>query len=253
MMTPGFAKPRAELPWLPYGECNRVIINAHNFTPATFSPAVNGKMPVAAWIPTRDTVGNGTTTLTDLVGTNNGTLTNMDPATDWVSDTDAGGTRALDFDGSDRVFLGNISASVWSFSAWTRVSAFNTAFRRIFGQNGFQIDIAFSASGVFACFDGTAWRTFGTAVTLNQWLHHVITYDGSSLRAYRNGSQIGSTTTGGRSLSGVSRFGDYVGGPVLGDGNQFIGRLDDMRIWNQAINATDVSDLYAAQRGGDAS
>ena len=32
-MTPGFAKPRSELPWLPYGACNRVIINAHNFTP----------------------------------------------------------------------------------------------------------------------------------------------------------------------------------------------------------------------------
>jgi hypothetical protein len=33
-MTPGFAKPRSELPWLPYEEQDRVIINAHNFTPA---------------------------------------------------------------------------------------------------------------------------------------------------------------------------------------------------------------------------
>lgn len=30
-MTPGFAKPRSGLPWLPYGVCDRVIINAHNF------------------------------------------------------------------------------------------------------------------------------------------------------------------------------------------------------------------------------
>ena len=40
-MTPGFAKTRAELSWLPYGECNRVIINAHRFggswTPAQIS------------------------------------------------------------------------------------------------------------------------------------------------------------------------------------------------------------------------
>ena len=43
--------------------------------------AVNGKEPVAAWIPSLDTAGNGTTTLTDLVGSNNGTLTNMDAAT----------------------------------------------------------------------------------------------------------------------------------------------------------------------------
>lgn len=42
-MTPGFAKPRSELPWLPYGKCNRVIINQHNFggwTPARLSLAL---------------------------------------------------------------------------------------------------------------------------------------------------------------------------------------------------------------------
>ena len=47
--------------------------------------AVNGKEPVAAWIPSLDTAGNGTTTLTDLVGSNNGTLTNMDAATDSLT------------------------------------------------------------------------------------------------------------------------------------------------------------------------
>lgn len=32
-MTPGFAKTRAELPWLYYPRNDRVIINQHNFTP----------------------------------------------------------------------------------------------------------------------------------------------------------------------------------------------------------------------------
>ena len=40
------------------------------------------------WCPSLDDAGNGTTTLTDLSGNgNHGTLTNMDPATDWVADT----------------------------------------------------------------------------------------------------------------------------------------------------------------------
>lgn len=42
-MTPGFAKSRAELPWLPYGRCNRVIINQHNFggwTPARITTSL---------------------------------------------------------------------------------------------------------------------------------------------------------------------------------------------------------------------
>lgn len=37
-MTPGFAKSRAELPWLYYPRNDRVIINAHNFTPPVFTP-----------------------------------------------------------------------------------------------------------------------------------------------------------------------------------------------------------------------
>ena len=112
-MTPGFAKSRKELFWLPYPEPDKVIINAHNFTPAIWSPAVNGKTPVSAWVPSRDTAGNSTTTLTDLSsGENNGTLTNMAvPANNWVADTDAGGVRALEFDGSnDYVALGSGAA-----------------------------------------------------------------------------------------------------------------------------------------------
>jgi len=31
LMTPGFGKPRSELPWIPYEEQDRVIINSHNF------------------------------------------------------------------------------------------------------------------------------------------------------------------------------------------------------------------------------
>lgn len=38
-MTPGFAKTRAELPWLYYPRNDRVIINAHNFTPPAWTPA----------------------------------------------------------------------------------------------------------------------------------------------------------------------------------------------------------------------
>jgi len=52
-MTPGFAKSRAQLPWLPYGKCNRVIINQHNF------PPVSGWTPASTttylWLDASDT------------------------------------------------------------------------------------------------------------------------------------------------------------------------------------------------------
>ena len=66
---------------------------------------------VGAWSPCLNPRGG--TTLYDLSGRGNyGTLTNMDPATDWVT---SGGKTALDFDGSnDRVEISD-SASI-SFS-----------------------------------------------------------------------------------------------------------------------------------------
>ena len=92
--------------------------------------AVNGKEQIAAWIPSLDTAGNGTTTLTDLVGSNDGTLTNMDAA-DWVADTDAGGVRALDFDGTNDRVIGALGAhqtalnsNVFSVSIWGFVRSF---------------------------------------------------------------------------------------------------------------------------------
>lgn len=50
-MTPGFAKPRHELPWLPYPEKDRVIINAHNFPSSSWTPA---DIATAIWLDASD-------------------------------------------------------------------------------------------------------------------------------------------------------------------------------------------------------
>jgi len=50
-MTPGYGKPRSELPWLPYEEQDRVIINAHNFTPAIWTPA---QISTSLWLDASD-------------------------------------------------------------------------------------------------------------------------------------------------------------------------------------------------------
>lgn len=95
--------------------------------------AVNGKEPIAAWIPSLDDAGNGTTTLTDLVGDKNGTLTNFaltGSTSNWVADTNAGGIRALDFDGTnDNVNIGDNfndvitgASAKWAVSAWVNLT-----------------------------------------------------------------------------------------------------------------------------------
>jgi len=223
------------------------------------------------WIPSRDDAGNGTTTLNDLVGTANGTLTNMDAATDWVADADAGGVRALDFNvfNSEYVDLANVAAlqnlhgADFAFSAWARSTGT--------GNN----QTIFSTSSVpFGWFvrrnDSSSANSLGVTVyhstrnaeytssngqfTANSWHFVGFAWDAStkSVKIYINGTE---TATYSEAITGIGTIASDVSGLKsigrLGvNGQFFAGRIDDLRIWNQSLNADDFSDLYAAQRGG---
>jgi hypothetical protein len=266
-MTPGFAKPRSELPWLPYGETDRVIINAHNFTPA-WTPAVNGKMPVAAWVPSRDTAGNGTTTLTDLVGSKNGTLTNMDAATDWVADTDAGGVRALDFDGTDDFATlgsgivlpssGGLAISWWEkvgtgsgtyrsrFRFYTGTQAF-FVFRSADGQYG---RLAFARDGVSNSLRCSGVVPMASAAGI--WVHFVISGTAgannttpANWSVFENG--VSKTVDSGNLFSSQTANVNQIGWDGVLSGADC--RMDDMRVWHQSLDSADAMDLYASGSG----
>ena len=210
--------------------------------------AVNGKEPVAAWIPSLDTAGNGTTTLTDLVGSANGTLTNMDAATDWVVDTDAGGVRALDFDGSnDYVTFGNVhnltttrTLSLWVYS---RSSTGTLLSHRTVGTTW---DWYFGTSrpSLYQGGSGSDIETADTTITLNEWTHLACVLNGGTVYWYLNGVADGSdamyTSLGTSTALTLGRF---------GSGRYLNGLVDDIRIWDQALDSTDITDLYASGFG----
>lgn len=223
--------------------------------------AVNGKVPVAAWIPSRDSVGNGTSTLRDLVGSNNGTLTNMDPSTDWVSDTGAGGIRALDFDGTnDFVNLGNwtwFGSSPYAISFWffTRNAA---TFQYLIGKDvSTNRDLGISLSGNapnrigFGNFSGDPAAIGSTTITSNAWHHVVIsrqTMTANGLTMYVNGVlDVTSQDTKTYSMSSQIRIGARE---FSGFETYMNGRMDDVRFFsNQSLNASDVAYLYNSGNG----
>lgn len=216
--------------------------------------AVNGKEPVAAWIPSRDTAGNGTTTLTDLVGSNNGTLANMDEATDWVADTGAGGVRALDFDGvNDFVNLGllnpessGVAISVWIFSRnlpgiarWVTLS--NESF--VLRSEGSRCRLYyFNSVGTLV----SLFTNFGV-VNTNQWTHWVGTHNQSRLKIYKNGVEVADMSATSSRRTTMS-FAAHMSHPIQAN-EMFNGRLDDARIFNEALTANDVGYLYADGNG----
>ena len=71
----------------------------------------------------------------------------------------------------------------------------------------------------------------------NQWTHLAATYDGTIQRFYVNGTQVAQ-----RPLSGpiqVSSSPLRMGGNSIW-GEFFQGRIDEVRVYNRALNATDI-------------
>jgi hypothetical protein len=72
---------------------------------------------------------------------------------------------------------------------------------------------------------------------LNAWTHLAVTYDGTTLRLWVNGTQVGSRAVAGPLLTstGLLRLG---GNSVWGE--YFQGRIDEVRIYNRALGGSEL-------------
>jgi hypothetical protein len=86
----------------------------------------------------------------------------------------------------------------------------------------------------------------GATVTPNQWQHIVVVFNSSGSKVYVNGVQTGSTT--------VKTSDDTTGKACLGmlsdNDSYFLGRLDEVAVYNSALTAQQVQDNYTAGTTG---
>lgn len=257
-MIPGAAKTRQELFWLPYPEHNRLIINAHNF--AASGPTLLGN-EVAIWCPSLDASGNGTTTLNDLVGTNDITLTNLSlsgSASNWVPDTDNGGVRAIAFDGINDYGIASTNSAVnptdMTVSFWMKGNETPTTFLSVMFNSTRPADawnmgwgFYWANSTTLRFFRGT-WSANGinfTVATPSAWNHICVVNSGTSLTAYVNGVFAATST-------GATPFKLNGAAFTIGEGSSaaynFACRLDDIRVYSDAKSAVNAA-LLASKRG----
>gem|GEM_PF-2609465 len=78
-------------------------------------------------------------------------------------------------------------------------------------------------------------------LSAGQWVHATVTYDGFKMRIYMDGVLVGSTNKSG-SINLDPNVGVRIGGNPVG-GKHFDGRIDDVRIYNRALDASQVQDL----------
>jgi hypothetical protein len=87
-----------------------------------------------------------------------------------------------------------------------------------------------------------------TGLPLNAWSHLAATYDGTTLRLFVNGAQVGTkavtgpivTSTGALRVGGNSIWGEY-----------FTGRIDEIRLYNRVLTAAEIqTDMNAPLASG---
>ena len=203
--------------------------------------------PIAYW-PLDETSG---TTAHDATGNGyDGTLVNMDPATDWVTGKIDG---ALDFDGSnDYVDIGTALSPVTNFTitAWVKSASVGINQQIISkGKNGSKTQwelktISNNGEVVFQRRDGGySGVQSQQQLTAGTWVHLAGSYDGSEWRIYWNGV-LDSTATGADPVETTSRL--FIGAlDDKGNVKQFWhGLIDDVRIYNQVLTPAEIQVLY---------
>lgn len=134
-----------------------------------------GVDPVAAYIPSLDTAGLGTATVTDLTGGgDDGTLINLTPASDWVLDD---GKYAIQTDGVDGYLSMpqpySSNPTNITVSAWIRKTGSTRAYLTSATITGFEIYETIAYTNVTPAYTSLAWNLTG-------WHHWMLAYDGTA-------------------------------------------------------------------------
>jgi hypothetical protein len=202
--------------------------------------------------------GSGTT-LTDVSGNgHNGTVKGATWSTNGIFG------KALSFDGTASVSIPDATAfhltNGMTLEAWVDPTSNANASPVIVKEHGSASNLDY---GLFAS-DGTtlhasaATHDSGAATAgadtllgnsvlpLNAWTHLAATYDGSVLRFYVNGTLVTSQTFNYNLLTGTGAL--TLGEDVLTD--NFIGLMDEVRVYNRALNQGEIRSDMSAPLGG---
>jgi len=191
---------------------------------------------------------------------NDGTLESSMTDDDWVQGRVGG---ALGFDGSDDYVNTNLNTHFTpiTISSWVRLDTLDTGSdQRIIEKReagievlGLNIKINTGIIEFFRIFDGGGgdWKTPTDTLTINTWHHVAVTYDDSSPSndaiIYVDGVSQSLTETS-RSGTANTNTDDYIIGNRGAADRPFSGLIDEVRIYNRALSASEVENLFKSSK-----
>ncbi len=145
------------------------------------------------------------------------------------------------------------SSSGMSLSCWVYATNTSPSYPNFDGIAGFRNEatcdfylLQLSATEIEARFRNSTGTNYDAKIVgfaTNTWQHLVMTYDGTSLKAYLNGTQAASVPASG-SISSTSEV-MYLGKlPFLPNDFYLGGKLDEVALWNKALTASEISCMY---------
>ena len=203
---------------------------------------------IGAWAPC---LGQSGSTLRDHSPYgNHGTLTSMDPATDWVS---RNGTHALDFDGTndwiDVTLPTGLISGPYSFGGWVYVDSIATT-RTIFSVTDRASTIRFDILEIRSSQFSIAARNtvftntlFGSPV-VGELVHVFCSgYSATNRRVFVNGNYVTTHTTS-SNLLGANATGFIIGrSRVSVSTEQFDGAVVESHLFSRAVSDAEVKTL----------
>ena len=200
--------------------------------------------------------GSGTTSSDLTSNSNDGTLTNMDASSDWVSNTLFAQDYALDFDGTDDYIdlgsglLSTSNASqaytieCWAKTTYTGASTKALISQSTTGTNRFKLAVQ---SGKFIYWKGGANNaTSSTSFNDGDWHHLAATRSSSGdIKLYLDGVLEATGTD-----NSVFQSANTVIGQAARYWN---GRIDEVRIWDDVRTQTEIQDNFYKELVGNES
>lgn len=190
--------------------------------------------------------GSGSTTADSSGNGNTGTISGATWTTSGKYDD------ALDFDGTnDRVNVSDDDSldltTGLTIAAWVNRGTAGDEYETVvFKNNSGNSDLVYLMYSESNTNQPGIWVNSsnfckGTGLSTGTWIHLAVTYDGSNLKVFEGGTQVGescsyttaiNTSTGQLSIGGNSIWGEY-----------FDGIIDDVRIYNRALSASEIQSI----------
>jgi hypothetical protein len=169
------------------------------------------------------------------------------PTDTYGDDRNGNPNSAIQLASGTQAFIPNVPAgnSARSFSIWIKATSIGSD-NHVFGYGMSSLEFAYGLSFNASTVYNFAWNTNISASNsslLNQWHHIVTTYDATGYaKMYIDGALVSNESRPNWNTASNSSF--YLGDRFGSNNGNFIGYLDDLKIYNYALSQTEVTSLF---------